>query len=209
VNVRYRAVSCSNQTLKVGGPAYGRDGSEVCFRTSQRLIVHPRTDATNSGKRSTTNNVTSHNLFIAGMASTPFHSAFLLLPVRIVRANGTSERRPPHLSIRLKYKHCAVVTQVPAMSDQHDLRRCEHYPEHSSGTPIRRSYGPLFSTASLSFRLSTHLATSEGNSERSRFRHIGPVKRACDNYGPSNSERAGFSGSDLLSFRRRPWCSAV
>jgi hypothetical protein len=61
VNVRYRAVSCSNHTLKVGGAAYGRDGSEVCFRTSQRLTVHPRTDATNSGKRSTTNNVTSYS----------------------------------------------------------------------------------------------------------------------------------------------------
>jgi hypothetical protein len=60
VNVRYRAVSCSNHTLKVGGAAYGHDGSEVCFRTSQRLIVHPLTDATNSGKRSTTNNVTSY-----------------------------------------------------------------------------------------------------------------------------------------------------
>jgi hypothetical protein len=33
VNVRYRAVSCSNHTLKVEGAAYGRDGSEVCFRT--------------------------------------------------------------------------------------------------------------------------------------------------------------------------------
>jgi hypothetical protein len=40
VNVRYRAGSCSNRTLKVGGAADGRDGSEVCFRTSQRLIVH-------------------------------------------------------------------------------------------------------------------------------------------------------------------------
>jgi hypothetical protein len=60
MNVRYRAVSCSSHTLNVGGAAYGRDGSEVCFRTSQRLIVHPRTDATNSGKRSTTNNVTSY-----------------------------------------------------------------------------------------------------------------------------------------------------
>jgi hypothetical protein len=60
VNVRYRAVSGPNHTLKVGGATYGRDGSEVCFRTSQRLIVHPRTDATNSGKRSTTNNVTSY-----------------------------------------------------------------------------------------------------------------------------------------------------
>jgi hypothetical protein len=38
-----------------------RDGSEVCFRASQRLTVHPRTDATNSGKRSTTNNVTSYS----------------------------------------------------------------------------------------------------------------------------------------------------
>jgi hypothetical protein len=46
--------------LEGGGAAYGRDGSEVCFRTSQRLIVHPRTDATNSGKRSTTSNVTSY-----------------------------------------------------------------------------------------------------------------------------------------------------
>jgi hypothetical protein len=62
VNVRYRAVSCSNRTLKVGAVAYGRDESEVCFRTSQRLIVHPRTDATDSGTRSTTNNVTSYSL---------------------------------------------------------------------------------------------------------------------------------------------------
>ena len=48
--------------LEGGVAAYGRDGSEVCFRTSQRLIVHPRPDATNSGKRSTTNNVTSYTL---------------------------------------------------------------------------------------------------------------------------------------------------
>jgi hypothetical protein len=48
--------------LEGGRAAYGYDGSKVRFRTSQRLIVHPRTDATNSGKRSTTNNVTSYKL---------------------------------------------------------------------------------------------------------------------------------------------------
>ncbi|MEA2257991.1 MAG: hypothetical protein QOJ51_816 [Acidobacteriaceae bacterium] len=60
---RERAVSrchCPNHTLKVGELRTVANGSEVCFRTSQRLIVHPRTDATNSGKRSTTNNVTSY-----------------------------------------------------------------------------------------------------------------------------------------------------
>jgi hypothetical protein len=36
----------------VGRAAYGRDESEVCLRTSQRLIVHPRTDATSSPSRS-------------------------------------------------------------------------------------------------------------------------------------------------------------
>jgi hypothetical protein len=61
VNVRYRAVSCSNHTLKVGRCVRSR-WIRVCFRMSQRLIVHPRTDATNSGKRSTTNNVTSYTL---------------------------------------------------------------------------------------------------------------------------------------------------
>jgi hypothetical protein len=59
VNVRYRAVSCSNHTLKVGRCVRSR-WIRVCFSMSQRLIVHPRTDATNSGKRSTTNNVTSY-----------------------------------------------------------------------------------------------------------------------------------------------------
>jgi hypothetical protein len=70
VNVRHRAVSCSTHTLKMWGATYGRDGSEVCFRTSRLLIVHLRTDATNIGKISTTNNVTSYTLGLTTLYGT-------------------------------------------------------------------------------------------------------------------------------------------